>query len=421
MGPFSSKTTTKMNPSETTKQTITTYIRRAHHAGSWYSDDPDELNATLTDYLERAAAATTTKKGETATAGATGAVTIAVAPLRGILCPHAGYAYSGLTAAYSYHALQQELTSTSLSNTSPIRTVVILHPSHHVYLQNCCSVSGASVIQTPIGDLTVDDDLRQEVLSLGHQPEHQEPHFTIMTQSVDEAEHSGEMQYPYLVKVLQTVSSSMTIQVLPIMVGNLNSFHEARYGQLLAPILLSRPDILCIVSTDFCHWGRRFSYQPYKSNDDDDTSTTTTTTLTTMVGNESTKTTTTAVGAIPIHEFISQLDHRGMTHIEQQQPGAFAEYLKQTRNTICGRHAIQVWLHALQSASTTNAANTITTTNTANGSGEPTNHNNNNNNNNEAVTIQFVYYAQSSPPATSWNDSSVSYASAVARKVSSAV
>ena len=41
------------------------------------------------------------------------------------------------------------------------------------------------------------------------------------------------------------------------------------------------------------------------------------------------------------------MDHQGMSYIELQEPGAFAKYLKQTRNTICGRHAIGVWLNAV--------------------------------------------------------------------------
>jgi MEMO1 family protein len=248
-----------------------------------------------------------------------------------------------------------------------------LHPSHHYYMEDCCAVSGASEIATPLGNLPVDDALRQELLRLqrGH-------HFSIMTQAVDEAEHSGEMQYPYLAKVIaagnnhnnNNNNNKKAIQVLPIMCGNLSVPKEAFYGNLLAKII-ARPQVLCVISTDFCHWGRRFSYQPTATtsssdNDGDDDS----------GGNN-----------MEIHEFIQQLDHKGMEHIELQQPGAFAEYLKQTRNTICGRHAVQVWLHAVQK---------------------------NNAEREDPVQIQFVKYAQSSPAKT-LRDSSVSYASAVAK------
>jgi MEMO1 family protein len=69
-----------------------------------------------------------------------------------------------------------------------------------------------------------------------------------------------------------------------------------------------------------------------------------------------------------------------MDLIALKQPGAFAEYLQKTKNTICGRHAIAVWLRAIASQ--------------------------------EEWTVQFVKYAQSSPVET-MSDSSVSYASAV--------
>lgn len=83
-----------------------------------------------------------------------------------------------------------------------------------------------------------------------------------------------------------------------------------------------------------------------------------------------------------IHEFIEQMDRRGMDLIQLKQPGAFAEYLKETRNTICGRHAIAVWLHAVSDATA-------------------------------SVDVSFLRYAQSSA-AVSQRDSSVSYAAAKA-------
>ena len=178
-----------------------------------------------------------------------------------------------------------------------------------------------------------------------------------MQKDVDEAEHSGEMQYPYIAKILNDSHKTESISVLPVMCGNLSTAKEAAYGKLLAPIL-ARPEVLCVISTDFCHWGRRFRFQPTNN------------------------------AAMPIHEFIQQLDHRGMQHISLQEPGAFARYLQETRNTICGRHAVQVWLHGV-------------TTNDQDGK--------------ERLEIEFVKYAQSSP-AKSMQDSSVSYASAVATR-----
>jgi AmmeMemoRadiSam system protein B len=189
-----------------------------------------------------------------------------------------------------------------------------------------------------------------------------------MTQEEDENEHSGEMQYPFLAHVLSKIqknnsssdSSQPTITVLPIMCGSLTTQDEIEYGKLLSPIL-HRPEVLTVISTDFCHWGRRFQYQPTSSGSSHN------------------------MQRMKIHEYIAHLDRQGMDLIASQQPGAFAEYLKTTRNTICGRHAVAVWLRAMEVTNTNDKAD---------------------------LNIRFVQYRQSSQ-VQSLQDSSVSYASAI--------
>lgn len=151
---------------------------------------------------------------------------------------------------------------------------------------------------------------------------------------------------PYVRKVFE----GQDIKIVPIMVGATSPRTEARFGKLLAPYL-DDPANFFVVSSDFCHWGSRFSYQHYDKRDG------------------------------PIHEHITKLDHRGMELIEAQDPDAFREYLRETRNTICGRHPICVLLEAMKASS-------------------------------GAYRTAFVRYAQSSP-CRRMGDSSVSYASAV--------
>lgn len=305
------------------------YKRKAYHAGSWYDADPKSLNLTLQKYMDEAARDMATRSG-----------IISFSNLRAVIVPHAGYRFSGPTAAYSYHALQQ-----ALAFGQEVKHVLVIHPAHHVYLQDC-AVSGATVLETPLGNLPVDDGLRKDVLGCS-------PKFSTMDAETDNEEHSGEMQYPYLAKILlSSEHKAKNISVLPIMCGALSDGQEATFGELLAPII-ARPEVICIISSDFCHYGSRFRYQPQPS------------------GNKS---------GMPLHEFIKEMDHQGMGLITMQRPGAFAEYLKQTRNTICGRHAIAVWMQAVQKES--------------------------------SLTVNFVKYAQSSAVQT-LSDSSVSYASAI--------
>lgn len=115
-----------------------------------------------------------------------------------------------------------------------------------------CAVSGASIIETPLGNLRVDTNLREQLLSTNN--------FDIMEQSVDEVEHSGEMQYPFIAKVINDMKEEEgsrkeqydRIKVLPIMVGSIKNSKEESFGRLLSPYLSDR-GIFTVISSDFCH------------------------------------------------------------------------------------------------------------------------------------------------------------------------
>lgn len=308
------------------------YLRRAHFSGSWYSSSAQGLDETLSKFLADADEACSQENCN-------------MDAVRGLVAPHAGYSYSGPTAAYAYRCLTEALKQQSTQPT----TILVLHPSHYFYL-NGCAVSGASVIETPLGNLPVNRELQQEILESSSQ-------FTCMKKDTDEQEHSGELQYPYIAKACKDAGVEPSM-VLPIMVGSLDTAKEESYGKLLAPVI-ARPNVITIVSSDFCHWGSRFRYQPF-------------------------------VGDKNIFERIEDMDRTGMGHIELQEPGAFASYMKQTSNTICGRHPMGIWLQAVKQNKDAGV---------------------------ESLDIKFVKYSQSSQ-VLSKSDSSVSYASAVARKAS---
>jgi AmmeMemoRadiSam system protein B len=219
-------------------------------------------------------------------------------------------------------------------------------------------------LETPVGNPTVDESLRQEILALKSAGNSK---FTTMSKRQDENEHSGEMQYPYIAKILSD-AQRQNITVTPVMCGSLSTELEIVYGQLLSEII-ARPHVLTIISSDFCHWGKRFSYQPFSDGQQNNN-----------------------YNSMPIHQFIQQMDQKGMDLIQLQKPGAFADYLKETNNTICGRHAIAVWLRAIEATSASSDGS--------------------------KVSINFVKYAQSSA-VESIRDSSVSYAAAVASTSSS--
>jgi AmmeMemoRadiSam system protein B len=208
------------------------YTRKAYHAGSWYQSNPDHLHETLSGYL---------KKAETE-----GTINGDSIP-RGIIAPHAGFSYSGNTAGHAYNGLRLALEKGWRG------TVLVLHPSHHVYLDGC-AVSGATSIKTPLGDLLVDQLFRRELLNTGE--------FSVMNKETDEKEHSGEMQYPFIAKAFfdSTVESSSML-VLPIMIGAISDAQEGHFGRILGKFL-AREKVFTVISSDFCHWGKRFGYTP---------------------------------------------------------------------------------------------------------------------------------------------------------------
>lgn len=138
--------------------------------------------------------------------------------------------------------------------------------------------------------------------------------FELMNRKTDEDEHSIEMQLSYVAKVME--SKKGKFKIVPIMVGSVNSEKEKMYGQMLAKYFLN-PRTLFVISSDFCHWGERFSYTYYDEKCGE------------------------------IWKSIEDLDKQGMDLIEKLKPVDFKNYLNKTENTICGRHPISVLLNVI--------------------------------------------------------------------------
>lgn len=274
--------------------------RSASHAGSWYSSSRSALSNSLDGWLSKAAEAGLEKDSK----------------IRAIIAPHAGYSYSGETAAWAYGAV----------DTTAIEKVFILGPSHHYYLRGC-ALTKCATYETPLGDLKVDQDVVQELKAKGS--------FEMMDLKVDEEEHSIEMHLPYVRKIFGT----QPITIIPILVGSLTPTLEATYGSILSPYLTS-PKSLFIISSDFCHWGSRFQYTFY---------------LPSPSSQGYNLSRNSKHLPRPIWESIEELDHLGMKKIGLCGVGGdgkaheeFGGYLKETKNTICGRHPIGVLLAAIE-------------------------------------------------------------------------
>jgi AmmeMemoRadiSam system protein B len=187
-------------------------IRQSVIAGSWYPGQPDALRRTLAGYL--ADAEKVELEGE----------------LKALISPHAGYAYSGPTAAYAYKQLEDG---------PAFETVTILSPVHQAYLGRF-AVTRAGYYETPLGLVEVDAEL---VEALGKE-------VTLNRVGFD-GEHSLEIQLPFLQQVLGTFT------LLPVMLGeSLTSGRGlAACRELSAALakLLGDRKALIVASTDLSH------------------------------------------------------------------------------------------------------------------------------------------------------------------------
>ncbi|KAI7905590.1 MEMO1 family [Cokeromyces recurvatus] len=278
--------------------------RAATHAGSWYTANKTQLTNELHSYFNKAEKEFTFQKHQS----------FPIKGVRAIIGPHAGFRYSGPTAAFAYKAV----------DTTNIKRVFLLGPSHHAYIDGCC-LSKCDVYETPLGDIQLDKEVLNELYNTKK--------FYWMRQNVDEEEHSIEMHLPFIYEIFKNKIDD--IKLVPILVGSTTEVKERMYGGLLAKYL-EDPENLFIISSDFCHWGTRFRYTYYTPSDDEPA-------IDLRVQKDKI--------TRPIFESIQSLDFRGIHVLEELSFTKFQSYLAETENTICGRHPISVLMAALEKLS----------------------------------------------------------------------
>ncbi|BDY12222.1 AmmeMemoRadiSam system protein B [Hydrogenimonas cancrithermarum] len=185
-------------------------IREAAVAGQFYPASPEEIKMMI-DHFNKVLEESVRdpKLLQTAT--------------QAVIVPHAGYVYSGFTANIAHRLL----------GNSGVKRVVVIGPSHRVYLQGT-SVSEYDLFETPLGDLPIDRNLATELIQkfgLGFVPEAHH-------------EHSTEVQMPFIKTYLPDA------RVVELVYGDENPTN-------LAPViewLLSDPQTGVVISTDLSHY-----------------------------------------------------------------------------------------------------------------------------------------------------------------------
>ncbi len=145
---------------------------------------------------------------------------------KALVVPHAGYIYSGGTAAQAYDELR--------AGRGAIRRVVLLGPVHRVAVRGL-ALPGVEAFETPLGRIPVD---AQGVMALSGLPQ------VVTSPQAHAREHSLEVQLPFLQRALGAFS------LLPLAVGAAGT---AEVVQALER-LWGGPETLIVVSTDLSHF-----------------------------------------------------------------------------------------------------------------------------------------------------------------------
>lgn len=260
--------------------------RRTQYAGSWYESDPSRLKQELEEFLAQAKANPEAESNARLHAQST--------PVSGnvlaIIVPHAGYMFSGSTAACAYKAAAQA---------SKIKRIFLLGPSHHVGFRGA-ALPAAAQFATPLGDLEVDKETVAELKTY--------PIFSVQP-DVHRVEHSLELQLPFIRHCFNNV------KIVPIVIGQLEDAGEARLiGELLKGFI--RHDDLIVVSSDFTHYGPRYDYMPFANAEN-------------------------------VSTLVSRMDGEAFKFLSRLDLDGFTDFLKRTEDTICGMYPCEVLLSIL--------------------------------------------------------------------------
>ncbi|QLG70996.1 hypothetical protein HG535_0B00340 [Zygotorulaspora mrakii] len=326
-------------------------VRLATHAGTWYSNHASELSSTLQSYLNN-----------------TGKKSGSIPGARIVVSPHAGYRYCGPTMAHSYACLDIN---------SDVKKVFIIGPSHHVYFKNKVLLTKFKEIETPIGKVKVDQEITEDLLRGANKEI-----FGFMDAETDLNEHSLEMQFPMLIQTLKwRKKPPEEVEVVPLLVSHNSTDVDYAIGRVLKEYLKD-PTVLFILSSDFCHWGRRFGYTGYCGMESE---------LDEAIGEETEIEMLTSRSKLSHHQLdiwqsIELIDRGAMRVLSDSKNDSkynmWKKYLEITGDTICGAKPIAIVLSAISFSE-------------------------------REVVFKWPHYSQSSK-VSNLNDSSVSYAAGYA-------
>ena len=236
-------------------------------AGQWYSADAAELSRQIDGFFRKADVKPKTD-------------------VIALILPHAGYQFSGQTAAYGVKAAGGKY-----------KRIVVIGPSHSMYLPDILSVANAAYYETPLGRIPLDVEFIDKLLK------------NSLFQNIPQAyqyEHSVQIEVPLL------QSGWKDFKLVLIVAGECSPQTINKAAAVLKGLV--DEETLVVASSDFVHYGHNYGYVPFKEN---------------------------------IPEQIKKLDMGAYERIAALDAKGFLEYRQQTGATICGYVPISILLSML--------------------------------------------------------------------------
>jgi MEMO1 family protein len=147
--------------------------------------------------------------------------------VKGIVVPHAGYVYSGQTAAFGFKSL----------NVSQTKTVVILSPSHHEYFPGICVYDGDGY-ETPLGIVAVNKEKVDKLTKANK--------LIFTGKSGHQEEHAIEVELPFLQMLLPQ------FDFVPVVMGDQGNMYIDALAEAL-PEILDESTVI-VASSDLSHY-----------------------------------------------------------------------------------------------------------------------------------------------------------------------
>jgi AmmeMemoRadiSam system protein B len=199
---------------------LTNEIRQPAVAGMFYEREPVHLKKAIENYLSQAHPPKIDCE------------------IVGLVSPHAGYFYSGKTAAFGYKLIKGK----------KYETIVVISPSHYEYFRGV-SIYNGTAYQTPLGIVPIDTELRDELKDYNSIIE--------FSKRGHGREHALEVQLPFLQVVLDE------FKLLPVVMGDQSKEIVYALAEVLAEVLKNK-NVLLVASSDLSHY---FSHEVANSLD----------------------------------------------------------------------------------------------------------------------------------------------------------